>query len=115
MQVELTGGDYDFARLQRYRIKSSARPMRRRPCENVFTAFQALRPAGIDQGEHHPGRDLNVNAGDIYNALQSYMGSTYVNLFTRFGHDYMVYVQADPQQRLNTDDIKHLLCAVQSR
>ena len=57
---------------------------------------------------------LNVNAGDIYNALQSYMGSTYVNLFTKFGHNYMVYVQADPQQRLNTDDIKRLFVRSQS-
>ena len=57
---------------------------------------------------------LDVNTGDIYNALQSYMGSTYVNLFTKFGHNYMVYVQADPRQRLNTDDIKRLFVRSQS-
>jgi HAE1 family hydrophobic/amphiphilic exporter-1 len=37
-----------------------------------------------------------------------------VNLFTKFGHNYMVYVQADPQQRLNTDDIKRLFVRSQS-
>ena len=37
-----------------------------------------------------------------------------MNLFTKFGHNYMVYVQADPQQRLNTDDIKRLFVRSQS-
>jgi len=51
---------------------------------------------------------LNVNIGDIYNTLQTYMGSTYVNLFTKFGHNYMVYVQADPLRRITTNDLKQL-------
>src|SRR5262249_47859731 len=45
---------------------------------------------------------------DVYNALQTYLGSTYVNLFTKFGHNYMVYVQADPAHRVNSEDIKRL-------
>ena len=52
---------------------------------------------------------LNVDVGDVYNLLQSYLGSTYVNLFTRFGHNYMVYVQGDPQHRLNAADIRELV------
>jgi HAE1 family hydrophobic/amphiphilic exporter-1 len=42
------------------------------------------------------------------------MGSTYVNLFTKFGHNYMVYVQADPLRRITTNDLKQLYVRSQS-
>ena len=50
----------------------------------------------------------NVNVGDVYNTVQIYLGSSFVNLFTRFGHNYMVYLQADPLRRLNAEDVKNL-------
>ena len=50
----------------------------------------------------------NVNVGDVYDTVQIYLGSSFVNLFTRYGHNYMVYLQADPLRRLNADDVKNL-------
>lgn len=44
--------------------------------------------------------------GDVYDALQSYLGSSYINLFTKFGHNFMVFAQADAQHRLTADDLK---------
>jgi HAE1 family hydrophobic/amphiphilic exporter-1 len=38
--------------------------------------------------------------------MQSYLGSSFVNLFTKFGHNYMVYAQADAPYRLETDSLK---------
>ena len=46
--------------------------------------------------------------GDVYNTVQIYLGSSFVNLFTRYGHNYMVYLQADPLRRLNVQDVKDL-------
>ena len=34
------------------------------------------------------------------------MDSSFVNLFTKFGHNYMVYAQADAPYRLETDSLK---------
>jgi len=39
--------------------------------------------------------------------MQSYLGSSFVNLFTRFGHNYMVYAQADAPYRLEIDTLKN--------
>ena len=39
--------------------------------------------------------------------LQSYLGSSYVNLFTKFGHNFMVFAQADAKHRLTAEDIKN--------
>ena len=114
MQVELTDGNYDFGRLQRVTDEIVREANAAPAMQNVFTAFRASVPQVSVKVNTTQAATLNVNAGDIYNALQSYMGSTYVNLFTKFGHNYMVYVQADPQQRLNTDDIKRLFVRSQS-
>ena len=81
---------------------------------SAFTAFRASVPQLSLKVDRTQAATLNVNVGDVYNALQSYMGSTYVNLFTKFGHNYMVYVQADPLHRLNADDIKQLFVRSQS-
>ena len=49
---------------------------------------------------------LDVPVGDVYDTLQSYLGSSYINLFTKFGHNFMVFAQADAKHRLTADDIK---------
>jgi multidrug efflux pump subunit AcrB len=38
---------------------------------------------------------FNVAVGDVFDTLQSYLGSTYVNQFTKFGHTFTVFAQAD--------------------
>src|SRR5262252_5193272 len=114
MQIETTDGSYDFERLQRVTDdivrQANASPVVR----DVFTAFRASVPQVALKLNRAKAATLNVNIGDVYNALQTYMGSTYVNLFTKFGHNYMVYLQADPLRRLNVQDVKDLYVRSQS-
>jgi HAE1 family hydrophobic/amphiphilic exporter-1 len=49
---------------------------------------------------------LGVVTDNIYQTMQSYLGSSFVNLFTKFGHNYMVYAQADAPYRLETASLK---------
>ena len=35
----------------------------------------------------------------VFNTLQSYLGSTFVNLFNQFGRTYQVLIQADANFR----------------
>ncbi|NJR52445.1 MAG: efflux RND transporter permease subunit [Leptolyngbyaceae cyanobacterium CSU_1_3] len=51
---------------------------------------------------------LQVSLEDIFNTLQIFLGSTYVNDFNQFNRAYRVYVQADRQFRSNPEDIKRL-------
>ncbi len=48
---------------------------------------------------------LSLAMGDVYNTIQTYLGSTYVNLFSRFGRNYNVYAQADAPFRLTTENL----------
>jgi HAE1 family hydrophobic/amphiphilic exporter-1 len=114
MQVELTDGSYDFARLQAITDQMVQEANAAPEIDDAFTAFRANVPQLSLRVDRAQAATLNVDVGDLYNLLQSSLGSTYVNLFTRFGHNYMVYVQADPQHRLNTDGIKQLFVRSQS-
>src|SRR5262249_36564705 len=48
---------------------------------------------------------LGVKISDIFNALQSTLGSYYVNDFNLFGRTWQVNIQAEPPFRDNIDDI----------
>ena len=114
MQVELTDGSSDFPRLQQAADRLVHDANLAPSIQNAFTAFRASVPQVALKVNRAKAATLNVNIGDIYNTLQTYMGSTYVNLFTKFGHNYMVYVQADPSRRIATNDLKQLYVRNQS-
>jgi hydrophobic/amphiphilic exporter-1 (mainly G- bacteria), HAE1 family len=46
-----------------------------------------------------------VNIGDVYTAMQAFMGGTFVNYFNRFGRQWQVYVQADSEYRTSERDV----------
>jgi hydrophobic/amphiphilic exporter-1 (mainly G- bacteria), HAE1 family len=48
---------------------------------------------------------LGVPLKDVYNTLQTFLGGTFVNYFTRFGRQWQVYVQADGDFRTNVGQI----------
>jgi HAE1 family hydrophobic/amphiphilic exporter-1 len=51
---------------------------------------------------------LHVPVSDVFNTLQSYLGSSFVNLFNKFNQVFQVYVQAGDRYRLTPEDIKNL-------
>ena len=53
-------------------------------------------------------KTLGVSLTSVFNTLQAYLGSTYVNDFNQFGRTYQVRLQADHQFRLDPDAIKKL-------
>src|SRR5262249_59587981 len=108
MQVELTDGTYDFQRLQQVTDQIVRESSRSPAVRDSFTAFRASVPQVTVNVDKTQAATRNVNVGDVYNTVQIYLGSSFVNLFTRFGRNYMVYLQADPMRRLTTDDVKSL-------
>jgi HAE1 family hydrophobic/amphiphilic exporter-1 len=52
---------------------------------------------------------LHVTTDQIFSTLSSYMGSTFVNQFNKFGRTFQVYAQADAQFRLTPRDIQNMM------
>ncbi len=51
---------------------------------------------------------LQVLPSSIFNALQAYLGSSFVNLFNKFNQVFQVYIQADNAYRLQAEDLRNL-------
>ena len=84
MQVELTDGSYDFERLQRVTDEIVREANRSPEVEDAFTAFRASVPQVTLRVDRTQAATRNVNVGDVYDTVQSYLGSSFVNLFTRY-------------------------------
>ena len=74
----------------------------------AFSTYAANTPQIEVDINRNQAKSLNVAVDDIFNTLQTYLGSRFVNNFTLGRRTYRVYVQADQQFRSNPDDINNL-------
>jgi hydrophobic/amphiphilic exporter-1 (mainly G- bacteria), HAE1 family len=107
LQLELTDGSFDFVRLQQSADALVAATKAQPAVQNLFTPFRAQVPQLLVTVDRAQAETLDVPIGDVYDTVQSYLGSTYINLFTRFGHNFMVFAQADARQRLLPENIQN--------
>lgn len=71
----------------------------------VFSTYSANTPQLLVQVNRDRAKALNVDIQDIFDTLQSFLGSSYVNDFNLDQRAYRVYVQADQQFRSNPEAI----------
>lgn len=74
----------------------------------TFSAFQANVPqldAAVDRTQ---AKEQGLALTDIYDSLQVYLGSAYVNDFNLFGRTYSVYAQADGPFRDDPSDLSRI-------
>ncbi|TWU30197.1 efflux RND transporter permease subunit [Bythopirellula polymerisocia] len=74
----------------------------------VNTTFRASVPQLFVDIDRTKVKTLGVPLTSVFNTLQAYLGSTYVNDFNQFGRTYQVRLQADHQFRLDANAIKKL-------
>ena len=106
MQVELTDGSADFVRLQQVAEGIVSEARQHPAIRMALTPFRASVPQIAVQVNRTHAESLGVSVGDLQDTVQTYLGSTFANFFTRFGHNYMVYVQADAPFRREPGDLR---------
>jgi multidrug efflux pump len=74
----------------------------------VFSSYQIGVPKIRADVDREKARAQGVSLNDLYQTMQVYLGSLYVNDFDRFGRTYPVNVQADQRFRLQPEDILRL-------
>ena len=74
----------------------------------LATTFSAGSPQLYLDIDRTKVQSLGIQMSDVFDTLQSYLGSSFVNLFNRFNQVYQVYVQANSRFRLQPEDIKNL-------
>jgi hydrophobe/amphiphile efflux-1 (HAE1) family protein len=71
----------------------------------VFTTYNANTPQLYLDIDREKVQTLGVNVADVFNALQSVLGSAYVNDFNLFGRTWQVNLQGEASERARVDDI----------
>jgi len=74
----------------------------------LFTSYQINVPQLNVDLDRVKAKQLGIPVTDVFQTMQVYLGSLYVNDFNRFGRVYQVRVQADAPFRSRPDDIGQL-------
>lgn len=74
----------------------------------IFSSYQVNVPQLELDIDRTKAKQQAVSLDQIFQTLQTYMGSTYVNDFNRFGRTYQVNMQADEAFRQNPQQISQL-------
>ncbi|MDG2991321.1 efflux RND transporter permease subunit [Candidatus Synechococcus calcipolaris G9] len=74
----------------------------------VSTPFSNNAPQLLVNIDRTRALALNTSIQDVFNAMQIYLGSVFVNQFTLFDRSWRVLIQADQQFRSNPDDINKI-------
>jgi hydrophobe/amphiphile efflux-1 (HAE1) family protein len=71
----------------------------------VFSLFETSTPQLFLDIDRTRAQLLNVNISDVFSALQTFLGSTYVNDFNLLGRTFRVTAQAEAPYRLDPKDV----------
>jgi multidrug efflux pump len=74
----------------------------------VFTTFRASTPQLFANVDRVKANMLNVPLENVFDALQTNLGSAYINDFNLFGRTYQVRTQAEEDFRDQVEDIRRL-------
>ena len=108
LQVELRDGSFDFTKLQRITDELILNSEAQSGLGRLLTTFRAGAPQVEIDIDRTKAKALGVSVGEVFNLLATYLGSAYVNQFTRFGLNLQVYVQADSKYRQAAPEILNL-------
>jgi multidrug efflux pump len=76
--------------------------------QGVYSTYQINVPQIDLDVDRVKAKSLGVSLSSLYETLQVYLGSLYVNDFNQFGRTYQVVAQADSKFRDGADDIRRL-------
>src|SRR5271163_4689942 len=76
--------------------------------QQLFTSFSTTTPQFTYDLDRNKAKLLGLSLPDVFNTLQIYLGSLYVNDLNLFGHTFRVTMQADKGARAAATDISRL-------
>jgi hydrophobe/amphiphile efflux-1 (HAE1) family protein len=71
----------------------------------AFTSFRANTPQIEVEVDREKVKTLGISLSEVFSALQTFLGGSYINDFNLYGRTYKVMMQADASFRSTPDDI----------
>jgi multidrug efflux pump subunit AcrB len=107
LMVKATG-DVDYGALQAAADNLAAKGNQQPGLVGLFDGFRARTPQLYVDVDREKVKKMGVQLSDVFDALQAYLGSFYVNDFNRFGRTWQVNVQAEPRFRTDAEVVRQL-------
>jgi HAE1 family hydrophobic/amphiphilic exporter-1 len=108
LMVEMKDGTADFSALQNAANDVVDAAATQTSLSHVATNFRGAVKQLRLEVDRVKAETYGLTVGQVFAALESYVGSSYVNQFTRFNMVFQVYLQADAPFRLQPADILNL-------
>ncbi len=101
-------GDVGFEELYKQTQNLIAESRKTPTLAGLFSSYQVSVPQIDADVDREKAKAEGVDLADVYQTMQAYMGSLYVNDFNRFGRTYQVNVSADQRFRHEPEDLLQL-------
>jgi hydrophobe/amphiphile efflux-1 (HAE1) family protein len=99
-------GDGDYQDLERVASELLAKANQEPSIARAYTTYSATTPQFFADIDREKAKKLNVPLANIFDTLQVFLGSSYINDFNSFGRTYRVIAQADSSFRDNAEDVR---------
>jgi hydrophobic/amphiphilic exporter-1 (mainly G- bacteria), HAE1 family len=104
-QIEQRQSNDDIKTFERVVNSFVAEANRQPEIAGAFTFFSAHTPGYQVTVDRDKCKKLGISLSDVFNTMQMYMGSTYINQLTIFGRNFYVVAQADSNFRTDIRNI----------
>jgi HAE1 family hydrophobic/amphiphilic exporter-1 len=101
-------GDDDWATVSKVTNEFLAELSKRPEIQYAITNFNPGFPQYQMDIDVERAKDAGVTVTDIFNTMQGYYGGLYTTDFNRFGKQYRVMIQAEPNQRADENSINKI-------
>ena len=108
MKVELRDGSFDYAQLEHLAQAIAERASAQSTFQVVRNAFRANAPQLNIVIDRVKSETLGVPLGNALDTLSSYVGSSYISQFNKFGRVFQIYVQAEAAARIQPESLRTL-------
>jgi multidrug efflux pump len=100
--------DQGYEALQKVLDEVQAKARSAPELAGVFSSYKINVPQLYADLDRTRAKQLGLNISEVFDTMQTYLGSIYVNDFNLFGRTYQVIAQADKVFRDSPDDILRL-------
>lgn len=104
----LDKGDLGFEALEQAGAELAGAANQQPDLKSVLATFRSTYPNIYLDIDRTKALGLKVPLQSVFNTIQTYLGSTYVNDFNKFNRTWQVRVQGDSMFRRNPEDISKL-------
>jgi multidrug efflux pump len=105
LMLEGTGGA-NLRQMEAQTAELSAKGSKQPGFIGLFSSFRAETPQLFVDVDRVKCKTMKVDLNDVFDTLQAFLGSYYVNDFNKFGRTWQVNVQADAPYRIDAAVVK---------